>query len=946
MTTNAKLTGAALLLSLTATSIGQMSSGDVLPDVRMDVDAARSNFLQTNPQTMFNVRDEIITRVYGKSFSHGVNPVDAATNFIADHANMFGIEAGELLPIGPNSMGIHALPLGHDKLTGTDRFTLVSWTQALDGIPVYSGSVRVLVRNEADFPVVLVSNEMADMRSYDGRFAGVGLTPTQLNPRTYTRHVANQFFMKPVVSGVEQVIWAGTPGAWVDPVLAVTFVATGGTNIDPSTYQKYRYVVDAGNGRILHQENMILDFDASGTVSARVTQNDGSDICEEEELEPLPHARIEANGEVYYTDSEGNFLIEDATDTLTTTSSINGKWFQINDLFDDEISSLTVDIGEGDDPYDFEHNASNANEYDRAEVNAYLWANRTRDWAVSHFPNFPQISTDLSWPVNINLSASCNAFYDFSSINHYTSGGGCPNTAYSDIIAHEYGHHMVAVCGSGQGQYGEGAGDTNALILTGDPTLGNGFLGDCETGIRSADNNYQYPCSGGVHDCGQLLSACILDMMEELGGPMDPVAKEVTGYCWVNSICLHTGTQITPDITIDFMTIDDNDNNIFNGTPNYYAINEGFSAHNMPGPDLGLLDIQIVGGAPGSVPPAGISLDVTIEDIIAEFEPGTGLIVYRTVSNSDPDPEYNSAALSSNGGNSYTGVLPAASCGDNFEFYIQATTTSGIEVTLPQNAPTNHFTAPVATGFEVAVDLDFEVDPGWEITGVSGASSGEWAIGTPCGTSRRGAPATDFDGSGQCYLTGPGDCDSNTDVDNGCTTMTTGMFSALNSETGEGDAAITYAVWYDNTGGDTVGSDPGNDIMTVDISTDGGDTWVNVETLGPDGARAIGGWYVTSLQVSTYGMPSNECMMRFSVCDAEAPSIIEAAGDAFSVEVVLCGGCEAAESNGDINADGQVDGTDLNLLLGYWETDFAAADLNCDGIVDGGDLTIVLGFWD
>ena len=109
-------------------------------------------------------------------------------------------------------------------------------------------------------------------------------------------------------------------------------------------------------------------------------------------------------------------------------------------------------------------NSGNANEYDRAEVNAYVWANKTRDWALSHFPDMPQVSTQLEWPININLGNSCNAYYDYESINFYTSGNGCPNTAFSDVVAHEFGHHMIAVCGSGQGQYGEGGSDCNGIL--------------------------------------------------------------------------------------------------------------------------------------------------------------------------------------------------------------------------------------------------------------------------------------------------------------------------------------------------------------------------------------------------------------------------------------------------------------------------------------------------
>jgi hypothetical protein len=114
------ISGASLLLMLTATTFGQITSDEVIPGVRMNVDAARTHFLQTNDQTNFNEREGIITRVYGKAFAHGTNAVDSATNFISAHANMFGIESNELLPIGPNADGTHALPMGHDKLTGTN----------------------------------------------------------------------------------------------------------------------------------------------------------------------------------------------------------------------------------------------------------------------------------------------------------------------------------------------------------------------------------------------------------------------------------------------------------------------------------------------------------------------------------------------------------------------------------------------------------------------------------------------------------------------------------------------------------------------------------------------------------------------------------------------------------------------------------------------------------
>lgn len=52
-----------------------------------------------------------------------------------------------------------------------------------------------------------------------------------------------------------------------------------------------------------------------------------------------------------------------------------------------------------------------------------------------------------------------------------------------------------------------------------------------------------------------------------------------------------------------------------------------------------------------------------------------------------------------------------------------------------------------------------------------------------------------------------------------------------------------------------------------------------------------------------------------------------------------------ADVPGDLNNDGVVDGADLGLLLGAWDTADAAADFNEGGMVDGADLGLLLGFW-
>ena len=51
------------------------------------------------------------------------------------------------------------------------------------------------------------------------------------------------------------------------------------------------------------------------------------------------------------------------------------------------------------------------------------------------------------------------------------------------------------------------------------------------------------------------------------------------------------------------------------------------------------------------------------------------------------------------------------------------------------------------------------------------------------------------------------------------------------------------------------------------------------------------------------------------------------------------------QCTGDIDLDGDTDGTDLAMLLGDWLATDSPADLDVDGLVDGTDLALLLGRW-
>ncbi|MHC4932290.1 MAG: hypothetical protein ACYTGV_08885, partial [Planctomycetota bacterium] len=221
-----------------------------------------------------------------------------------------------------------------------------------------------------------------------------------------------------------------------------------------------------------------------------------------------------------------------------------------------------------------------------AEVNAYVGANVVRDWIVAANPSYPLIGAQLDFPVIVNRNDSLcpgNAWYDgvLDTINFCRAGTSNPNTAWSSVIYHEFGHHLVAAGGSGQGEYGEGMGDVMSVIILDDPRLAQGFFGDCGSSLRSADNTLQYPCSGGIHYCGQVLSGAVWDTRNELASTKPAQYQQILMDLAVNSVLLHSGDEIDRSITVDWLTLDDDNGDLSDGTPHSAEILAGFGAHNL-----------------------------------------------------------------------------------------------------------------------------------------------------------------------------------------------------------------------------------------------------------------------------------------------------------------------------------------------------------------------------
>lgn len=234
--------------------------------------------------------------------------------------------------------------------------------------------------------------------------------------------------------------------------------------------------------------------------------------------------------------------------------------------------------------------------------------------------------------------------------------------------------------------------------------------------------------------------------------------------------------------------------------------------------------------------------------------------------------DYTTSLMTETSSGHYTATLPGIACNSKIDYYMSVQeVVSGI-VYSPN--PSSPFSALAASTSFPALTDSFETDKGWTVS--STATNGIWQRGIPIGGGTNGDPTTDYDGSGQCYVTGNATGDS--DVDGGSTTLISPTFSALG-----GAAKISYARWYSNS----TGTAPNQDVFRISISSNNGSTWTVVDSAGPVN-QASGGWYAHSFWASDFVTGTSQMKLRFVASDAGSASTIEAGVDAINIGIYQC----------------------------------------------------------
>jgi Zn-dependent metalloprotease len=691
-------------------------------------------------------------------------------------------------------------------------------------------------------------------------------------------------------------------------VYEVIFEATWDNGM-PARYQTY---VDAHTGEVLYRTNQIHSCSTStcthehgekGEAKPPVTVNANFsgehliyDPSEPTVNSVFANMDVIINGTEYVTDENGD-ITTNASGPVTATVRLRGNYARVVPYNNQPTPEATVELNEG------ENTISLDGLFTEEQVSGFLNVTVIHDYMKGYIPTFTGMDFEL--PVNIGISPhDCNAFYNGSSINFYTGSFDCVSLVLvSDVVFHEYGHgindnfYQDQGASFNNGGIGEGYADVWGYMPYQDPVLGDGNDPTApDAFIRTyAENPKVYPAdlTGEVHDNGEIIAGAWWDTYLLLNEDEDLLMDLFVGCYYGLQATVSNGNEGTAflNVLIDALEYDDDDANILNGTPNGAAISEGFAIHGITFLATAELNHAAITELEGNAP----ILIETYLDFSAQFVNYLdGVYLYYKLND---ETAWNEIAMTDNGSNNYSANIPSQPVGNIVAYYMAVkdifSNYSAVTPTASHLATHPNLPNYILVGYELleTYDSDEEDYISEFYAGVpsDNATTGLWEETSPVGSFSATGVAVAVDqqyteDGESCFVTGnsfsPTDGIGTNDVDAGTTTLITDLIDL----TEYANPAFTYMRWYTNS--PPSGANPGADWWQVQLSDDGGFSWVYLE----DSKSSDATWRRKAFRISDYVELTDQFMMKFNASDSLRPgqnlnggSLVEAGLDDFKI---------------------------------------------------------------
>lgn len=478
--------------------------------------------------------------------------------------------------------------------------------------------------------------------------------------------------------------------------------------------------LDAETGAVLAADDTIRYADGEGRVRFLVDEVH----TDSPEVPMTVPSLLLANN--IYTDGDGETL-----QTTRRTITYEAKTAAVSDQTGAALEELELDFGGAYKNYDLApQNLSQADPFVHLLV--------VQAWARALTPNLGWLNSQLQ--INVNISDTCNAYWDGYSVNFFRSGGGCTNTGrVSSVVYHEFGHgYHQNLTDNVVGSVGEGTGDYIAATILDTPLMGVGFF-DGGQPMRRLDRNNAYPEDyiGEVHEDGLIWAGAMWDLRVALVGKFGPSEGARTADLLFTR-AVAQGPRLGTSYAA-LLAADDDDNDPSNGTPNSCEINAAFDSHGLI--NSGQIQNEVAGTrafivirheAPGRIALAPGANTVRIEaepvnvsscgtfsadDLVLYFAPGSEGGSYQRV------------PLLADGTKRYA-ELGNLNFGDTFRYYFEHT--SGAQIFRNGSPASPHLA--LAGDYLEAANEGFEAGFGAWTHGSLGATPelrDDWEVGAP-----------------------------------------------------------------------------------------------------------------------------------------------------------------------------------------------------------------------
>ncbi|MBI3193554.1 MAG: choice-of-anchor D domain-containing protein [Ignavibacteriae bacterium] len=616
----------------------------------------------------------------------------------------------------------------------------------------------------------------------------------------------------------------------------------------------YLILVDAQSGNVVFSQNRVFDLDVNGRVHALVQPELPSDSAISKNLNDYYFI---AGNDTVRTDSTGRFSFTPSLPT-TFTATLQGPWVRVFRGDGQPDASLTYTVNPGD-SLEILWDSSNSH---LAERDAFYHINYVHDYITSLDTNF----TAINFPVGcqVNAAGSCNAYAGPNGVTFLAAGGSCVNTGQMpSVIYHEYGHVINYNLYEQLGSYmfstsaHEGTADINSAMIEDNPFIARGLRGP-GTYLRSVSNTRKYPenITGGSHNDGLILAGAFWDVRVATSLPTARRLAHFAKYGLPDDI--NTGICYS-EWYLETLVADDDDGNLGNGTPNFSAINSSFNAHGIGSSLFMRLSFSHNELTNTQDTVNAYSVNFSLAGVNNSGSPDSVIVYYSTDNFSSAQSVLATLVSPTN----YHAEIPPQSAGTFVKYYITAYDPfASSTITIPSGAPSTK-TFGFLVGFQQVLLHDFETESRWQVGAPGDNASRIWKRAQPQESYYYGylfEPGDDHSANGSmCYI-------SQTEAK---TTLLSPVFDLDSLDT----PVIQYYKWYQYfTWAST------SDNWKVDISSDGGSTWVAVENT----KSLTNGWEKVVFKVSDYVVPTDLVQIRF-VASVHGNNYVESLMDDFEI---------------------------------------------------------------